>query len=319
MKKQWIKLATTALIVGSVSSAQAQCESDQRLFEHAGGESCIPVTPERIAAPRGDSVATPLIDIGAPVIAVGFRGMEDGSKYVRGASDIFGQQAVDALDLIDLGNPNQFDFEVLAAASPDLIILTSWQADMRDQASNIAPTIVMAANAPFLDHLSFLADAAGLADTYDNKLSAYQARIEAARQSIGNPGEITVSRFDLWEDGLWYYPNWGAVDQVINDIGFAKPEIQANATESLSGLSFEEIHKFDGDVLISSTAPRFGQTITMLEDQWDAAAPFWRQVSGVAAGNQYWYPRDIWVGYTFASLEKAIEGLELITAGRSFE
>ena len=224
------------------------------------GESCIPERAKRIASLRDDGITTPLIEMGAPVIATIWRDMKDGSRYVRGASDIFGQAAVDAQNLIDLGNHNAADVEIIAAARPDLIILQVYQADMLDRLQTLAPAIVIPNNMPFLDHIAWLADAVGMDEAFKSELAHYRTRIETAKERIGNPGTIVLSRFDLWEDGMWYYPNWGAVDQVINDIGFAKPAVQAEATEGMNGVSFERIQEFDGDVLIASYAPRFGQT-----------------------------------------------------------
>lgn len=313
-------LASALLTLTAASSASAQaCAEGERLFSHARGETCILAEPQRIASLRGDTVTTPLMDIGAPVIATVMRQMDDGSTFVRGASDIFGQDAVDAAGFINLGGHNTPDIEAVAAAYPDLIILRSYQADAIDQLSAIAPAIVVPDNMPLTEHLGWLADAAGMSDSYDGDLARYRARIAEAQEVIGSPEEITVSRFDMWDDGLWFYPNWGAVDQVIDDIGFSRPANQAEAEEGISGLSFERIAEFDGDILISSRAPRFGQTIVMLTEQWDNVAPFWRDLSGVQAGNHFWYERDVWVGHAFASLDRVIDGMILITAGRGLD
>lgn len=311
-----IRLTILALILGMSTTALAQdCVEGERLFSHHEGDTCIPAQPERIAALRGDQTTTPLLDIGAPVVASQTSRMDDGSAYVRGASDIFGQAFVDAADLIDLG-AGQLDFEAIAAANPDLIIGPVWVAEAYDQLSSIAPTIILPPNLPYLDHLSILADAAGMKDSYEDRLEQYRARIDTAREIIGDPSDIVLSRFDLWEDGLWFYPNWGAVDQVINDLGFSRPTIQAEADRNLSGFSAERIGEFDGDILLASRATRRGQPIEMLTEQWDDVAPFWRNLSGVESGNLYWYERDVWVGYSFESLDKVIDGLTLITAGR---
>lgn len=87
----------------------------------------------------------------------------------------------------------------------------------------------------------------------------------------------------------------------------------------MNGVSFEFLPEFDGDVVITSTAPRFGQTVAMLTELHDAQAPFWRELPGVAAGNHYFYERDVWIGNTFKSLDAAIDRLELLTAGRTFQ
>lgn len=312
-------LAALLALAPLPATAQEACPEGQRPFAHAQGEACIPEAPERIAALRHDQIATPLLDIGAPVVASQMERMEDGAAYVRGASDIFGQDVVDAAGLIDIGAGNPLDLEAIAAASPDLIIGRVWEAEAYDQLSAIAPTVIVPDNLPYLDHLAFLAEAAGSSGSYEARLDRYRARVEEARAVIGDPSAITLSRFDLWEDGLWFYPNWGAVDQVIDDLGFDRPAIQAEAEEGINGLSVERLPEFDGDVLIASRAPRFGQTIPMLTEQWDGVAPFWRDLSAVEAGELYWYERDVWVGYAFASLDAVLDGLTLITAGREFD
>lgn len=87
----------------------------------------------------------------------------------------------------------------------------------------------------------------------------------------------------------------------------------------MNGVSVERIQEFDGDVLIASIAPRWGQTIPMLSEQWDGIAPFWRDLDGVSSGNLFWYERDVLVGYTFESLDRSIDLLTAVTAGRNFD
>ena len=315
-------LAAVAFCLAALPAAALDCPQGRRPFTHALGESCIPERAERVAALRDNSVTTPLMEMGAPVLATVMRSMKDGSRYVRGASDIFGQSAVDAAGLIDLGNQNPPDVEAIAAVRPDLIILLSFQAaaiEALDRLQAVAPTIVVPDNMALFDHIGWLADAVGMSADFEAELARYRARIETAKRRIGNPGRIVVSRFDMLEDGLWYYPNWGAVDQVIGDIGFTRPAVQAEASESMQGISLERIQEFDGDVIMASFAPRFGETIPILTEQWDRVAPFWRGLKGVSSGNVFWYERDLLVGYTFASLDRSIDFLTTLTAGRAFD
>ncbi|MEM8787907.1 MAG: hypothetical protein AAGE76_06580, partial [Pseudomonadota bacterium] len=106
-----------AALAALTTPAFAQdCAEGTRAFDHDAGTTCIPTAPARIAALRDDQITTPLLDIGAPVFATVTRTMEDGAVYVRGASDIFGQDRVDAAGLIDLGGHNPPDVEAVAAA-----------------------------------------------------------------------------------------------------------------------------------------------------------------------------------------------------------
>lgn len=314
---------STWLIAGAITlsfsalQAQAQaCPDGTRAFTHSMGESCIPIAPQRIVAARHDSIATPLLDIGAPVVGTNTAvDAQTGERFIRGATHILGININGPEGIADIGGPEGLDLEVIIGLNPDLILLSPWQSDLYAQASQIAPTVVMTANLPFLEHLEFVADAAGMADVYAERLATYRDKIAELEAIVGNPAEISVSRFDLYEGGIWYYPNWGAVDQVLNDAGFAKPDILASLTENAE-FSFEVIDQFDADLVISSHARHFGQTVNQLSTEWDTFAPFWRNLSAVREGNHFWYPRDEWVGYTFASLHQVADAMLLMTTGR---
>ncbi|MEM7734466.1 MAG: ABC transporter substrate-binding protein [Deinococcota bacterium] len=314
MKKLFTLLA---LIVLGVSYAQT-CEDGFRLFEHAEGTTCIPETPQRIVTIGDRDLLTPLIDIGAPVIAAPYREQEDGTLWIRGAIDIYGEAVMEELALASIG-VGGIDFERVAALEPDLIFSAPWAGDNLDKLQAIAPVVVIPDWIPMLDHMAMMADAAGLAGTYETRLEEYRADLASLVELVGDPSQIVVSRFDIWEDGIWYYPNWGAIEQVIRDAGYTMPPFQTEATDSVNGLSVERIQEFDGDVILFSYAPRFGQTIPMLSEQWDTVAPFWRSLPAVETNEYFWYERDIYTGYSFASLNRSIELMALITAGRGLE
>jgi iron complex transport system substrate-binding protein len=308
-------LPALALTLVPGAALALDCEPGLRSFTHAAGEICIPEAPQRIVAGRHDSIATPLIDIGAPVVgtntAVDGR---TGEPFIRGATHILGTNVGEGSGIADIG-AGDIDLEAVAALSPDLILLPAWESALHDQMSQVAPTVVVPDNLPFLDHLAFLADAAGRQDVYAEQFDRYRARVEELRVAIGDPGAISISRLDLSEGTIWYYPNWGAVDQVIDDVGFARPAIVTDLTENAE-FSVEIVPEFGADLVLSSHADHFGQSVAALSAEWDATAPFWREIEGVKDGHHYWYPRDVWVGYTFRSLETVIDGLHLLTAGR---
>lgn len=291
------------------------CAEGLRAFEHGAGTACLPQQPSRIVAVRGDSIATPLLDIGAPVVgSATLKDAETGEDFIRGATDILGIRPGEASGILSIGGDNEPDLEAIAALSPDLIMLPGWQSDLHASLSAIAPTVVVPENLPFLEHLAFVADAAGMAEVYAEREAAYRERIEEIRAMLGDTSGITVSRLDMADGELWFYPNWGAVDQVIDDLGFARPEPQTQGPQE--SFSLELLGEFDGDLILSSYAPRFGQTVETLQADWDGFAPRWRDLAGVADGGHHWYPRDAWTGYTFHSLDEVADGLLLLTLGR---
>lgn len=306
--------ASLAVMIYSTSTLALDCEEGFRPFKHGMGENCIPLHPQRIVTTRGDRIATPLLDIGAPLVGSGFR-TDQGGVYLRGASDIFGEDFIKAAGVTSVGDSNEPDIEAIAALSPDLIMLPGWQTNLYEPMSRIAPTIIIQDNLPFLEHLKMISDAAGMSDVYQDRLTNYKAKIANIRDQIGDPSKISLSRFELLNGTLGYYPNWGAVDQVISDIGFSRPKIQAEATKNVT-LSLERIQDFDADIILASYAPRFGQTIVSYKKYWDKTAPFWRNLQGIKSGNLYWFERDVWVGYTFKSLDIVANSLLLLAVGR---
>jgi iron complex transport system substrate-binding protein len=312
-----MRLSLIPVLVAATPALGLECAEGQRAFVHATGETCIPADPQRIVAVRHDAVATPLLDLGAPVVGVGTdTDLRTGEPFIRGAGTILGARIGPEWGLTDVGSANQPDLEAIAALEPDLIILTSYQTDVLEQASTIAPTVVVPDGLPMLDHIALLAEAAGVTGTYDDRLAAYRSRIEAVRDRIGEPSAITVSLLDLTETGAWHYVNWGARDQVLADLGFARPTIQAGqAPDDPTEVSLERLEELGGDLVLSSYVDEFGQSIAELTAQWDGYAPFWRNLPGVET-NHFWYPRDVWVGYSFASLDAVVEGMALLAAGR---
>lgn len=297
-----------------------ECGEGMRAIEDTRGTHCIPVEPERIVALRGDSIATPLIEMGAPLVAAAFRVGDDGTPWLRGASDIFGDHAVEVLGLMNVGSAGRVDLEAVASTDPDLIIITQYQTDLADQLSAIAPVINTDRGMSFFERLEFLAEAAGMPGFYDDRKAAYDDRIAEAQTILGDPSLITVSGLTMNEEGLEYFPNFGGVHMVIKDIGFGQPPLQAEATGPLRAISPERMMEFDGDVILSSYSPRFGQSVEFMKtERFDGLSPLWRELSAVRSGNHFWFEYDIWNGTTFASLDAVIDGLTLLTAGRTFD
>ncbi|MEO0562981.1 MAG: ABC transporter substrate-binding protein, partial [Chloroflexota bacterium] len=256
-------LILLALLLVSVAPLAAQdiseCEDSFRLFEHFAGETCIPENPQRIASLSDNFLTTPLLDVEAPVVASIFRTWEGGEPFLSGGADGF----EGAENLVNLGNP--VDLEIILEVNPDLIIGGFWNAEIYDELSAIAPTVLFNAPVPMFEHMERLADASNRLGVYNEKLADYEVRIEEMRALINDPASITISRMDINADGLWYSSGLGALDQVIDDIGFSRPEFQANTEGDVRGLSIEEMPLFDGDIILSSYAPRFGQTIENLQ------------------------------------------------------
>ncbi|MEL6576359.1 MAG: ABC transporter substrate-binding protein [Pseudomonadota bacterium] len=303
----------------AVPATAEDCAEGQRAFEHAEGTACIPNDPQRVVSGNEFWISIPLVELGAPLVGTAGWPLDDARGYV-GRLRQLGLEHLLPGDIPRFGRSSGMDFEAIAALAPDLIVTTIYEADLHDRFEIIAPTVVVPRGLLAIDHLAFIADAVGAQDTHDTLITAYQSRVAAVRAQLPAPEEIVVSRLDINDNGLRFFPNFGTQDQVINDLGFSRPPMQRDATTDIRGVSIERIAEFDGDIILSGYAPRFGQTVDMIRSGWMAdGEALWTQLEGVRAGNHYWYEGDTWnaIGYHF--LTEVLTSLATITVGQTFE
>ncbi len=67
--KKLLVAAGLSLVTAPVFALE--CEEGMRAFIHLPGETSIPEDPRRIVATRQDNLATPLIELGGPLVDVG--------------------------------------------------------------------------------------------------------------------------------------------------------------------------------------------------------------------------------------------------------
>jgi iron complex transport system substrate-binding protein len=128
-------------------------------------------------------------------------------------------------DTTNIGSMKEPDFEAIAAAAPDLIIISGRVADSYDELSDIAPTIDLSVDAAdpmasFREHTASLGRIFGAEDEVADRLAALDAKIAGTKDtaaSAGNglvlmtsAGEVTAygagSRFGLIHDVLGVEP-----------------------------------------------------------------------------------------------------------------
>lgn len=296
--------------------AQGTCPEGQRPFSHHAGEACIPERPQRIVALRHDSITTPLLELGAPVVGTGAYTDGSGETYIPGATDILGVRIGDEGAPASVGLANAPDLEAVAALGPDLILAPDWQADLHDRLSAIAPTVIVPPQDDALAIIGLVADAAGVEEAFDARAARYRERVEQVRSLLGDPSRITVGRFGVDAGGPYFYPDWGAFEQAIRDVGFASPPLYADLGEG-GTISWERLPEFDADLLFTGYSTRLAEeTVAASVARMDEQAAFWRGLPAVVRGDHFWYPYDLWVTPSFSALHAALDGLLLGVQGR---
>ncbi|MBO6922472.1 MULTISPECIES: ABC transporter substrate-binding protein [Paracoccaceae] len=304
----------------------AHAQEMRPYIDDAGRTVEIPVAPQRIASLRGEQFTTPLWELGANLVASS--GRQDGDKnggdpYPRGAFDIFGID-FENTDLAFLGNPNAPDFEAIAAARPDLILIPDWREDDIDRLSAVAPTVVIGIwSNPLLERYRKIADAAGVLDVYEARLAQFETSLSDARavvaDTIPDPADVTITVADVFDRELVAYRDYAALSHVIRELGFATPPFILALEDSNARISPELLPEIDGDFLIGTYSIAFGQTPTSQRAQWEALVPVWDEVLHAPRHNQHFFlDRERMRGVSFAALETTLAILLSQVATRDF-
>lgn len=331
IKNTFISIAITIASFVTTSQALAlTCPEGQRAFKHSAGESCIPIKPQRIVSLRGEQFTAPLWELGAPVVgSTGInrnKNINEGKPYPRGAYDLFDVTFED--DGIEyLGNPNQPDFEKIAALKPDLILVPNWNVKWYDQLSAIAPTVsVEIWGQPFEQRYQMIADAAGKLDEFNRLQRRYYRKLERAKQivadRIADPSKVVISFAQARTDGkIHVYKTYAALSKAINDLGFAAPKIQTEITteKGFQPVSPEKLPNIDGDFIIGTYSLALNQTPSVIEADWENLVPNWKQHLFATKNNQYIFiDREQMRALSFRALEDTLNIVLANIAGRQF-
>ncbi|MCU1631702.1 MAG: iron transporter substrate-binding protein [Micrococcaceae bacterium] len=207
--------AATLALSGCGGSSEAAGEPTTAAsvtIDHAQGTTEVPVDPQNVFT----------FDLGAldtlDALGVDVAGVPQGTLPAQ-LSDYEGG------DTANIGSMKEPDFEAIAAAEPDLIIISGRVADSYDQLSEIAPTIDLSVDAAdpiasFTEHTEALGRIFDLEDEVTERLANLQTEISETKEaaaSAGNglvlltsAGEVTAygsgSRFGLIHDVLGVEP-----------------------------------------------------------------------------------------------------------------
>ncbi|BBE23513.1 hypothetical protein MN0502_23960 [Arthrobacter sp. MN05-02] len=206
--------ATLALTAcgGSSEAADEPAAASTVSIEHAQGTTEVPVDPETVFT----------FDLGAldtlDALGVDVAGVPQGTLPDQ-------LSAYEGGDITNIGSMKEPDFEAIAAAAPDLIIISGRVADSYGELSEIAPTIDLSVDATdpiasFTEHTESLGRIFGAEDEVAERLGALDTRIAETKEAaasagdglilLTSAGEVTAygtgSRFGLIHDVLGVEP-----------------------------------------------------------------------------------------------------------------
>ena len=300
-----------ALVIFGKSAAAAET----RLFvDGAGNKVQIPVQAERIVALRGEQFVAPLVELGAPIVgSTGnfTEGVMDGEAVIRGAYDLF-HTTFSGSGITHVGTSSQPDFEVIASLDPDLILLPDFRAEQYEQLASIAPTVIIniwSNSARKRYHR--IADAVGRTERFEELQAVYDFRLDQARalteKMIGDPSKVSVAIAEVRGNRFRVYKVYGAMSNVLDELGFSKPEIIAEIDGERLDLSPEQVQMIDADFLVTSYAEHFKAPPAKIRENWDNLIPGWDQLLHAPRNNQHiLISREPMRALSFRSMEEIL-------------
>lgn len=313
-------LALTGCGTGSEGTGSDDAASgESRTVEGANGSVEIPAEPERVAVLWRPTLAA-VTGLGHEVV---------GTMGTPGSADQelapFLPAGVDggALTLVT-NSPVEDDvnIEELATTAPDLIIGVSTpmgtQAEMLDSLEEIAPTVLLEweGTGSWRGHLEEVAEILDAREAAEEALGAYDTAIEQARTRIEeagvDPAETEVSLVRLQDETeIRLETPASFAGQVIDDLGFARPDTQSEAEgeSDFVSRSYENLEQGDGDVVFAMAGSGFADAPDTFTDG------VWSNLNAVQEGRIYRVDHDFWGAANHHSAHRVIEDVTAALTG----
>lgn len=292
--------------------------ADMRTVTDANGTVQVPLEPKRIVSLHDGSITHPLIELGAPVVASAGRLDTDGTPYLRGIRDLRGEGFED-LGLAFLGTFNQLDVERIAMLKPDLIIAPPWQQEMLPGLERIAPVVTIPwTDSGTLELYRLMAEATGRLERYQRLKDRYEQRVRQVTQWIGEPEKIQIATMQAWDGQITLYRSYGALTQVLGDIGFGQPSQIRNHDGPSMSFSPELLPELDADFLIDTFEPNFGGEPDDPKERVEQALHSWCERLFACRNRQYLVLERSKTGESFAGLNYVLDQITTHIAGRDY-
>lgn len=296
-------LLAAALIACAIAPAAAM--ESRVIVDDTGVEVTFPFNPQRIVTLHDSQLTIPLIELG--LLPAGSHGRvgDAGTPFIRSGLILTGTDFSNSS--IEWVGDYPADIELIAKASPDLIITTEWNQVPADQLRQIAPTVVIDTGRRSRNEIyDFLAEIAGPdAQELLSRLRArYLAQIEQIKLVIDDPSAITVTTVQIHNGSISAMHTYGNLGQVIRDVGFSQPEVIDTIAAGESGsFSIETLPDFDSDIIFATYNTGWGNGLPGEREVYMSAVPgFCEQMFACREGQMFFIPRDEAFSMSFDAL-----------------
>ena len=286
-----LSLLTLSLIVacqGDVSDVPPKQDCHQ--VQHVMGETCIPNAPQGVVVLHDYLVLDAVIALGiTPIGAVGnHQGEHPFPPWLKEETETVAR----------VGTAREPNLETVLKLQPDLIISLEGEghAQIYEQLSQIAPTLIIPSERAIFPELKFLGKALKREEKAQTLIAKYEQRLEELRTAMGRrltTTEVSLVRF--LPSGVRIEGNSYNVGKILKDAGFPRPPAQQISRPIM--VSLEQIEKIDGDVMFANTIANpnleadANETLKRYKNH-----PLWKQLRAVQNDQVYEVDPYLWSG-----------------------
>lgn len=265
-----------------------------RVIQHAGGETAVPLDPQRIVSLEVDGS---LLALGITPVAVAEWNKESYLAELLTEAE-------------PIGYSDAYNLEAIAAAEPDLILLHTKPGggiEVYDLLSEIAPTVVVSdPEADFRQTVRDIGLTLGREEAAEQRLAVFDEMAHAARETVGGiVGDGTAAMFNVREDHFRLYGikvGYGG-PTLYGELGMTPANLVTELVPEAQNarISLEVLPELDAQYLFV-LAPE------EVEQQYQAllAQPLWQSLPAVQAGNVYRVTADYWYNSEILAMERKI-------------
>jgi len=308
---QFLVVASASFVLSvalgcGASSPPTQPSATDREIQHAMGTTYVPKSVERLLT--ADTAALDAA-LALDVTPVGSAVYGDFPRYLG--------DRVEGIESV--GEGTQPNLETIARLQPDLILGNKINSgNLYRRLSQIAPTVLSEGSGRsgnWQQHFRLYGEALGRGDAARDRLQTYEQRVEQLRQQLGNPGTTTVSVVATGQGRVGVYTTESFSGSILQNLGFARPEIQTDAGRWAKVVSREQLDKLDGDIIFLIHDENSSGSLTRSELVSD---PVWSQLSAVERDRVYEVDAEVWTaGRSFLAALQILDDVERAVGERS--
>ncbi|MGX1499243.1 iron complex transport system substrate-binding protein [Labrenzia sp. MBR-25] len=267
-----------ALLPGVLPGALSAAE-----ITHVMGTTEVPDNPQRIVVLTNEGTEALLLLGKTPVGAVS--SWYGDPWYPHLGDRMAGVEVV--------GTELAVNLERVAMLEPDLILGSKKrQEEIYPQLSAIAPTVFVVNATDFKENMKLYARSVGMEAEGEALVSAYDADVARLHSALGENADDTVSVVRFVPGQLYVYRHDSFSGVVLDDIGFKRPEVQAQDGLSLA-VGKESIPNMEADRMFYLTYDTGNGEGTALESE-TLKDPLWANLNVVRSGKAHKVDDGVW-------------------------